>query len=95
MRIILSMELRTGCSMAANGDTSFSIDESASSTVTNGYGDSLWRVVTVNTDETSTCSRLPLELPTWLRWIVRQRSPRLWYVVVVSMVVMEIGRAHV
>ena len=57
--------------MAANSDTSFSIDESASSTVTNGYGDSLWRVVTVNTYETSAYSHLPLELPTWLRWIVR------------------------
>ena len=88
MHIPSSTEQRTGFSDTASGDTSLSIDESASSTETNGYGDSLWRVVTVNTDETGAYSHISLELPTWLRWIVRQRSPRLGYVVVVPMVVM-------
>ena len=95
MHIPSSTEQRTGFSDTASGDTSLSIDESASSTETNGYGDSLWRVVTVNTDETRAYSHILLELPTWLRWIVRQRSPRLGYVVVVPMVmmVMVVGMA--
>lgn len=97
MHVASSTEQRTGFSDTASGDTSLRIDESASSTVTNGYGDSLWRVVTVNTDETSAYIHLSMELPTWLGWIVRQRSPRLGYVVVVPMVmmVMVVGMAMV
>lgn len=56
--------------------------------MTNGYGDSLWRVVTVDTDEMGACSHLSLGLPTWLRRIMRQRGPGLGRVVVVPMVVM-------